>query len=99
MKNEHPYQHFKEKVQPALQCKLDEFSLLGYGDVKEDELWLFLTNKKWKRPKEEVFLFEVVEDILSLTVSEYMNFTTIEAFKQPTLLSEEGKKELKELLF
>ncbi|WP_409297499.1 post-transcriptional regulator [Peribacillus sp. SCS-26] len=99
MNAEHPYQHYREKVRPALDSKLDEFALLGYGEVKEDELWLYLTRKKWKKPKEDIRLFEVVEDILSLTVSEFMNFTTIEAFKQPSIFSAEGKKELKDLLF
>ncbi|WP_026693803.1 post-transcriptional regulator [Peribacillus kribbensis] len=98
MSNQHPYDHFKENVMPALESKADEYSLLGYGEVSVDEIWLFLTKKKWKAPKEEKRLFEVVEDILSLTAVDFMNFAVIEAYKQPSLLTEEGKEELKDLL-
>ncbi|MFE8703488.1 post-transcriptional regulator [Cytobacillus sp. FJAT-54145] len=81
MKIGHEYDCFRNKVQPALECKLDEFSLLGYGTVNEHDLWSFLTRKKWRKPKEEIMLFEIVQDILGIKIGEYMNYATVEAFK------------------
>lgn len=81
MKIGHEYDCFRNKVQPALECKLDEFSLLGYETVNEQDLWSFLTRKKWRKPKEEIMLFEIVQDILGIKIGEYMNYATVEAFK------------------
>jgi len=77
------FDEFRELVQPALGSKLEEFALLGYGTVDEKELWGYLTNKKWRKAKGEKKLFELVDDILSVTPGEYMSFATVEALKSP----------------
>ncbi|WP_442595173.1 post-transcriptional regulator [Neobacillus sp. D3-1R] len=81
MNSAHLYDHFRNQVQPALQSKLEELYLLGYGKVSETQLWGFLTKKKWKKPKEEIRLYEVVQEILSLEPGEFMNYQTVEALK------------------
>ncbi|WP_075982419.1 post-transcriptional regulator [Bacillus massilinigeriensis] len=93
----HKYDHFRELVQPAMKSKLEEFELLGYGTVLEETLWKYLTNKRWKKPKEEIKLFEIVQDILSVDVGEYMSFVTVEAFKESEFYFVSGD-DLKELL-
>lgn len=93
----HKYDHFRNQVQPALKSKLEEFELLGYGTVLEDTLWKFLAKKKWKKPKEEMKLFEIVQDILSVDAGEYMSFVTVEAFKESEFYFVNGD-DLKELL-
>ncbi|MDX8359449.1 MULTISPECIES: post-transcriptional regulator [Bacillaceae] len=91
-------EQFKAICQPALTSKLEEFCMFGYEDVTEEQLWECLKKKKWKRVKEGKKLYEMVNDILSLTISEYMSYITIEAYKAPSLFSEEGKDVLNQLL-
>ncbi|WP_077214092.1 post-transcriptional regulator [Bacillus dakarensis] len=79
------FDEFRELVQPALRSKLEEFALLGYETVDEEQLWTYLTKKKWKKEKNEKKLFELVDDILSVTPGEYMGFATVEALKSPDL--------------
>jgi hypothetical protein len=98
MAHQHPYQRFYEKVKPALKSKAEELNLLGIGAVKEDDVWLYLTQKKWKRPKEEIHLHELVNDILSLNSSQFMTFMTIEAYKSPNIFEEISAEEMRELL-
>ncbi|QOR65660.1 post-transcriptional regulator [Cytobacillus suaedae] len=96
--NKHPFDQFRAQVEPALISKLEEFELFGYDKVTEEELWEFLTKKRWKRANEERKLHEIVNDILSLNVSDYITYATIEAFKSSdNLFSEEGKESYKAL--
>ena len=97
MKKGHEYEHFRIRVKPALRSKLDEFQMLGYNTISEKELWEYLIRKKWKKVKDDKKLFEIVQDILSIKVSDYMSFATIEAYKSPELLLK-GEKEWKMLL-
>ncbi|SEM32023.1 Post-transcriptional regulator [Mesobacillus persicus] len=96
MGNVHQYEPFKKNVRPALKSKLEEFEVFGYGAVTEKELWEYLVNKKWKKPREDVHLYEIVADILSVQAGEYMNFATVEAFKVGTLTltDEDERREL-----
>lgn len=93
----HAYDIFREEVEPALDVKLDEFRLLGYEQVKADELWSFLIKKKWKTPKSDIRLFEIVEEVLGIKVGEFINFTTVEVYKD-TIFSLDNTEEMRELL-
>lgn len=96
--NKHPFDEYRTLVEPALMSKLEEFELFGYDKVTEEELWEFLTKKRWKRVNEERKLHEIVNDILSLNVSDYITYATIEAFKSSdNVFSEEGKESYKAL--
>ncbi|MFB7138669.1 post-transcriptional regulator [Gottfriedia sp. NPDC056225] len=75
---------FKPTLQVVIESKLDEFRMLGFDTVSEDELWECLEKTLWRKKEEEPKLFQLVEDILSLTVNDYMNYVRIEAFKSPT---------------
>ena len=50
MSSTHIYDQYRSQVKPVLTSKIEEFQLLGYDTIKEDELWEYLTNKKWKKP-------------------------------------------------
>jgi hypothetical protein len=93
----HAYNHFYSVVKPALISKLEEFRLLGYHDVSESGLWGFLTRKKWKKAKEDIRLYEIIDDILSVRVSDYISFATIETYKNNDF-NLEDEDEWKELL-
>lgn len=97
MKISHIYDHLRKDVQPALNSKLEEFSLLGYGQVTEQELWDFLNKKKWKGADKSKKLAEIVDDILSVKVGEYFNFATVEAYKEAEFAFD-NEEELRELL-
>jgi hypothetical protein len=97
MEISHTYSHFRTQVQPVLISKLEEFNLLGYNSVSEDGLWELLTKKRWKKVKEDVKLYEIIQDILAVKVSDYISFATIEAYKSNDF-SFKDENELKELL-
>lgn len=96
MESSHRYGRFYKQIKPALKSKKEEFKLLGYEGVTEAQLWDYLTKKKWKKPKEEVHLYEIVADILSAKIGDVMNFSTVEALKLGDfdLSSEEERREL-----
>jgi hypothetical protein len=96
MNPSHQYGRFYKQVKPALESKIGEFKIFGYEQVRENELWNYLTKKKWKKPKEEIQVYEIVADILSAKIGDVMNFTTVEAFKMGdfALDNEEERKEL-----
>jgi hypothetical protein len=97
MDNTHRFEHFRTQVQPAIVSKLSEFRLLGVDSVAEKELWDFLIKKKWKKKNEEMKLHEIIQEILSVKVSDYISFATIEAYKT-TEFSFDDEEELKKLL-
>jgi hypothetical protein len=70
--------------------------MLGYGTITEDEFWKYLTMKKWKKAADSARIYEIVQDILSVRVNEYMNFATMQAYKLTDfeLESEEDRREL-----
>jgi hypothetical protein len=70
-------------VQPAIQSKVEEFHLYGFNRANESEVWECLKKKKWKRNEVPKPLREVVNDILSLSISDYMSYITVQAYKQP----------------
>ncbi len=78
---EHIDHHFRSQVKPVLLSKLDEFRLLGYDSISEDELWEFLIRKKWKKVNDERKLHAIIQDIFSIKVSDYLSYRTIETFK------------------
>lgn len=97
MEKSHAYNYFVSDVKPALISKLEEFRILGYHDVTESGLWEFLTRKKWKKVKDDIRLYEIIDDILSVKVSDYISFTTIETYKNNDF-NLEDENEWKELL-
>lgn len=89
---------FRYDVEPALISKVEEFKLLGYETITGDSLWSFLKNKKWRKQKVQLQMHEIVNDILAVKAGDFMNYMTIEAFKQTEVdfdfSNEEERKEL-----
>lgn len=81
MKRSHYFERYRTKLLPAIQSKCEEFILFGYKDVTEDHFWEYMIRKKWKKYKEDRFLHELVNDILSVKMGDYMHYATMEAFK------------------
>ncbi|MEH7306496.1 post-transcriptional regulator [Neobacillus drentensis] len=97
MDDSHRFEHLRTQVQPAVASKLMEFQLLGLDSVSEQEFWDFLIKKKWRKRKEEMKLYEMIQEILSVKASDYIHFATIEAYKTSEF-SLEDEDEWKELL-
>lgn len=95
MGKSHNYDRFRYTVQPALATKVNEFRFFGYNTITEQALWEYLTQKKWKKIKADIHLYEVVQDILSVKVSDWISFTTIETYKfSDAILDEEERRAL-----
>jgi hypothetical protein len=91
------FDYFRSQVGPALESKLEEFRLLGYDSISESAFWEFLIKKKWKKVKEELKLHEVIQDIFSIKVSDYISYATMEAYKAEEF-SFNNQEDWKELL-
>ncbi|WP_240546210.1 post-transcriptional regulator [Paenibacillus artemisiicola] len=59
--------------------KAEEFHLFGYEHVTGEEIWLCVSEKYGKTGQPAKH--QVVNDILSLKVTKFMNFMTLSAFK------------------
>ena len=42
----------KELIQPVVSSKMEEFHMLGYEEVTENDLLSYLEMKKWKKEKD-----------------------------------------------
>ncbi|WP_394233074.1 post-transcriptional regulator [Niallia oryzisoli] len=93
----HEFDRFRSIVGPALKSKQEEFLLLGYDNVSEEEIWQFLVKKKWRKGKNEIKLHEVIQSILSLKIGEFMNYSAVEALKEAEFTLDDDE-ELLELL-
>jgi hypothetical protein len=76
---EHLVDKHREELAEVINSKVEEFHFLGYDRVTTDEIWDCLKKRKWKKYKEEKMLHQLVNDVLSLSPSEFMNYLTIEA--------------------
>jgi hypothetical protein len=77
---------WKTRVFPILKSKVEELHLLGYDRATEDEVWKCILKKRRKK-KEETQLHELINDILSLPPSAYMNWLTAESLKVDDYMS------------
>lgn len=77
------WEEMREYVQPAIQSKVEEFHLYGFDRASEAEVWECLKKKKWKRDEEPKEVREVINDILRLSISDYMSYITVQAYKMP----------------
>lgn len=54
-----------KRLKPALTTKADEIRMQGYTYIKEEDVWNYLKEVKWKTSK-DLSLYEMVSDILNL---------------------------------
>lgn len=94
----HPYDQYRKQVRAVLESKLEEFRLLNYDHITEQELWDYLLAKKWRKGKETIHLYEIVNDIFSLKVSDFITYATVQHLQSPDFFSEEGLEGLNDLL-
>lgn len=68
-----------EMIEELCNSKAEEFRLIGYEHVTGQEVWECVNAKYAKKGLPE--LHQLVNDILSLKVTQFMNFMTLNAFK------------------
>lgn len=66
-------------IEELCNSKAEEFRMIGYEHVEGKEIWDCVSAKYAKTGQPE--LHQLVNDILSLKVTQFMNFMTISAFK------------------
>ena len=54
-----------KRLKPALSSKLRELNNLGYDYIQIEDIWNYLTIKKWSKVN-EVTLYSMVDDIFNL---------------------------------
>ncbi|HZG73056.1 MAG TPA: post-transcriptional regulator [Chondromyces sp.] len=94
----HPYDEYFEYLMPAIKSKVEELKFFGYDDITEDNLWEYLTKKKWKKPQEGIRTYQLVGDIISVKPGEFMNFATVQAYRSPDWFGDLNGEEWKDLL-
>jgi len=66
-------------IEQLCQSKADEFRLLGYEQVEGKDVWECVSDKYHKTGMPP--LYQVVNDILSLKVTQFMNFITLNMYR------------------
>jgi hypothetical protein len=52
------------RLKPSLRSKIEEMKMLGFSYVKEEDVWNYLKEVKWKTSK-NLELFQMVSDVLN----------------------------------
>lgn len=68
-----------EMIERLCESKADEFHLIGYDQVTGADVWECVSDKYHKKGTPS--LHEVVNDILSLKVTQFMNFITLNMYR------------------
>ncbi|WP_338080600.1 post-transcriptional regulator [Cohnella luojiensis] len=68
-----------ETIELLCLSKAEEFHLIGYDQVTGADVWECVSDKYHKKGTPP--LYEVVNDILSLKVTQFMNFITLSMYR------------------
>lgn len=68
-----------EMIEQLCLSKAEEFRMIGYEQVTGADVWECVSDKYHK--KGTPALYEVVNDILSLKVTQFMNFITLSMYR------------------
>lgn len=61
------------RIKPALKTKCTELKRMNYYYIKEEDIWNYLKEYKWKKTR-NLNLFEMASDILNLDIYELDGF-------------------------
>lgn len=75
------FTHWKKEVKPAVQSKKEEFHYMGYESVTEEEIWECV-QARLKKKKIEPRLYALVDQILALSLNDFMTWLTIRSYKE-----------------
>lgn len=66
-------------IEQLCESKAEEFRLIGYDRVTGSDVWECVSDKYHKKGTPP--LYQVVNDILSLKVTQFMNFITLNMYR------------------
>lgn len=69
-------------IEQLCESKADEFRLIGYDQVTGRDVWECVSDKYHKSGMPP--LYQVVNDILSLKVTQFMNYITLNMYRGDT---------------
>jgi len=72
-------EELSEMIEQLCRSKAEEFQLLGYGQVTGPDIWECVSDKYHKSGMPP--LHSIVNDILSLKVTQFMNFITLSMYR------------------
>lgn len=67
------YQEWYEDLEPAILIKVEDFHLLGYREVKANDIWEFLTEVVWAN-KPAPLLHERMNDVMQMKIGQLIQF-------------------------
>ncbi|ARD47011.1 hypothetical protein SporoP37_01710 [Sporosarcina sp. P37] len=83
---------------PALESKKNELTFYGYSEITEEDLLLYLAEKKWrKKDISAMHPYKMTADILAITAAQFMTHTQTEAQRRSEEILELSKEEWAEL--
>lgn len=71
-----------KKIEPWLNLKINEFSLLGYKQIGQEDLWRYLISFSWKKNVPSHY-YQQIQYIMQLTPNDYLDFASVEALVSP----------------
>ncbi|MGE5702711.1 MAG: post-transcriptional regulator [Clostridia bacterium] len=74
-----PHGEWYETVSEICLSKAEEFSLMGYDSIGPEDVWKCVAGQYKQVPP----LHQLVNDILSLKITKYMNWVMISMYKNP----------------
>ena len=72
-------QELNELIEQLCRSKAEEFRLIGYEHVQDEEIWNYVSEKYAKSGMPRLHV--IVNDILSLKATKFMDWLTMNAFK------------------
>ncbi|HET7581044.1 MAG TPA: post-transcriptional regulator [Bacillales bacterium] len=82
------YEEWKDKLAPILKIKEEEFELLGYDGADKEEIWQCAVQRVNRiSRKKPVRLHQFVNELLGLSVNDYMNRVRMDSLKGPDWFS------------
>ncbi|MFC4600372.1 post-transcriptional regulator [Cohnella hongkongensis] len=72
-------EELNETIVQLCRSKAEEFRLIGYEQVTGEDVWECVSDKYHKKGVPP--LYEIVNDILSLKVTQFMNFITLNMYR------------------
>ncbi|MBB6449506.1 hypothetical protein HNR44_001455 [Geomicrobium halophilum] len=80
MTNPQQFEVWKSDVEPILELKRDEFHLLDHEEVTKEDIWN-LGLQKLQKETEFVPFYRLVNILMRLSVTDFMNEQTVNAYK------------------
>lgn len=86
-------ENWREKLQPVLKIKVEEFCHLGYDAVTEDDIWNYvMQNGKQTEIEKPRRLHQLTSEILRLSVNDILNRLRVESLQTSDFFSELRRK-------